>query len=488
MKSALAAVSLVLVGACNGAIQHDSGDGGAGHGGAAGAAAGTAGGGAGAGGQPGTLGYVFQQSVNRDVDILFMVDNSSSMKPLQDKLTASFSAFTDVLKALPLPNIHLAVVSSDLGAGKYTAAEVPGCVHGGDQGRFQSAPRGACAGASLNENQSFISNVNGAANYTGDLSSVFGCIAALGQNGCGLEHQLGSVLRALGADGHGGPPSENAGFLRPNAFLVVVLVTNEDDCSAPLESAVFDPTSMTVSDPLGPLTSYRCNYVGHICAGGRPPLMSEATFTDCRPNDDGVLLRIADAVAGLKGLKPDPSKVLVAAIAGPPLPYVVKLGASGNSADPSQWPYISPSCRQPAPPAGDGTSGDPSVRLSQWVGAFGTNGVFESICNQSLSPALTHIAQMIGKKLGSPCLDGNLRDTDAVTAGVQPDCTAVSRSYDASGTRVDTPLSACAPGTAAPCWTTGTTPNCGTSPTFVVKNQDLTAAHVDVQVLCKTAP
>src|SRR5262245_48190484 len=58
--------------------------------------------------------------VTRDLDILFMIDTSPGMAPLQAKLVAAVPAFIDALQALPggLPNLHLAVVSSDMGAGQ----------------------------------------------------------------------------------------------------------------------------------------------------------------------------------------------------------------------------------------------------------------------------------------------------------------------------------------------------------------------------------
>src|SRR5204862_5429432 len=92
----------------------------------------------------------FQQSINRNVDLLFMVDNSSSMTPLQTNLLNNFPTFMTALESAPegLPNIHVAVVSSDMGAGN---GQVTGCGAsaglanpGGDRGIFQSAPRGTC--------------------------------------------------------------------------------------------------------------------------------------------------------------------------------------------------------------------------------------------------------------------------------------------------------------------------------------------------------
>jgi hypothetical protein len=53
-----------------------------------------------------------------NLDILFMIDNSSSMTQIQQKLLDQDPSFMTVLENLPngLPNIHVAVVSSDMGA------------------------------------------------------------------------------------------------------------------------------------------------------------------------------------------------------------------------------------------------------------------------------------------------------------------------------------------------------------------------------------
>jgi hypothetical protein len=350
-------------------------------------------------------------------------------------------------------------VSSDLGPGAYDEAQIPHCRHGGDQGIFQSMPRGTtCAAGSLNAGEHFIINVAGQQNFTGDIADVFSCIAALGDGGCGLEHQLGSVLRALGADGAGGAPPDNAGFLRPDALLAVVLVTNEDDCSAPLNSMLFDPASTLVSDPLGPLDSYRCNEFGHLCGGQRPPRTMAADLTGtCHSAEDGTLLKVADVASRLKGLKVDPTRVLVSAIAGPTAPYVVNLVPPSVRSDPNMWPEVGHSCT-----SADGIYGDPSIRLAELVQAFGTKGTFQPICADSLKPALDTIAQTVGSGVDVPCLDSKLFDTNTVTAGLQPDCAFVDHVTNGVGIRVDTPISSCAEtGNAAPCWTIAADQRCG---------------------------
>ena len=194
-------------------------------------------------------------TVNRNVDLLFLIDDSSSMKQSQDNLRRNFPAFMTKLKNLPggLPNVHIGIVSSDMGAG-----DVSGCTTG-KGGILQFAPRGDCTSTGLDASATFISDINGVRNYTGNLEDVFTCMAALGEHGCGFENQFGAVVRALNADGQG-LPSENAGFLRPDAYLAIVMITNEDDCSASPGIPLYDFTANThIADQLGPITNFRCN-------------------------------------------------------------------------------------------------------------------------------------------------------------------------------------------------------------------------------------
>ena len=60
-------------------------------------------------------------------------------------------------------------------------------------------------------------------NYTGKLEDALSCISHVGDAGCGFESPLEAIKRALD-----GRHPENAGFLRPGAFLAVVILTDED--------------------------------------------------------------------------------------------------------------------------------------------------------------------------------------------------------------------------------------------------------------------
>ena len=94
---------------------------------------------------------------------------------------------------------------------------------------------------------------------------MFSCIAALGETGCGFEHQFAAILRALGADGQRAP-AENQGFLRPDAYLAIVMLTNEDDCSETPGVKLFDTASnTTLASQFGPPANFRCNEFGHMC-------------------------------------------------------------------------------------------------------------------------------------------------------------------------------------------------------------------------------
>jgi hypothetical protein len=419
----------------------------------------------------------FEQSINRNVDLLFMVDDSSSMRLSQDNLRRNFPTFMTRLQEPPgLPNIHVAVVSSDMGAYNPAGSEVisscttPGpSGYGGNDGVFQySVPPPAVGQApcttGLDPGATFISNVAGVKNYTGNLEDVFSCIAALGDQGCGFEHQFASVLRALGADDLGAPPVENQGFLRKDAYLVVILITNEDDCSAPPGVALFDTTANNLlGDQLGPSANFRCNEFGHLCSRNGGPLArpdrhapnndvnATVGYDMCISNDtDGFVVGVKDTANRLKALKRNADQVLVAAITGPATPYTVHWKAPTTAdttcgAASCPWPEISNSCV-----ATDGSHADPAVRVSQLVSEFGRNGLLLSICDASFAPALDRIAQLISQSLTPPCIPQAI----ATKAGSSdPDCTVVSHTSSGAGAPIDAPVPYCGSnGGAVPCW------------------------------------
>jgi hypothetical protein len=424
---------------------------------------------------------LFQETLNRDVDILFMVDNSQSMAPLITKLQRNFPTLTDFLKTLPggLPNVHLAVVSSDLGAGGET--RIMGCAPGGQGGEFHDSPTTGCpaaaTGFTIPTGDHFISVINGTPNYapaTLDISDVFSCIANVGDTGCGFEHQIQSTVRALGGDPNFPLPDKNSGFLRQQAYLVIVMLTNEDDCSAPPDTGLFTANQQHVTDPLGQLASYRCNEFGHLC-GTPPAAPPHATATGdlspCHSAEDGTLLKVADMVANIKALKADPTTILVSVIGGLPTPYIVDLTAPNIAGDPMA-PVVRHSCVTPG--TNPAEYADPGVRLNDFVTAFGANGLFEEICADSFVPALQQIGALISRALRPKCITG----TVAQDANGIPECTVTSRSFDMMGVETDTLLPNCHdPGISNACMTAApgaTNPNTGNCTSCWDLGQDAT--------------
>ena len=422
-------------------------------------------------------GKTFQQTINRNVDMLFLVDDSSSMRLSQDNLNRNFPTFMTRLMDPPgLPNIHVAVISSDMGAGDGSVASCDST--NGKNGIFQYTARGSCASSGLNAGATYISDIAGVRNYTGNLPDVFTCIAALGEQGCGFEHQFAAITRALGVDGRGGPPAENADFLRPDAYLVIVMITNEDDCSASNGDGpnnripLFDTSANTnMASQLGPPSNFRCNEFGHVCDGAHPnrnsPNLNVADTTmynTCTSNEaEGYLLSVVDTANRIKGLKNDPGQVLVAAITGPATPYTVTWKAP-STADTScmnnptmaqcPWPVIGHSCT-----ASDGSFADPSVRIVEFVNQFGANGLVLPICETNFGPSLDRIASLINASLQPPCITQTVA-MDPATGDF--DCKVVSHTSNGAGGFNDKTVPACSQNNTPPCWSLGAVGACST--------------------------
>ncbi len=330
------------------------------------------------------------------VDLLFVIDDSSETVRLQRNLVRNFPVFMATLKSAPTPpDLRIAVISTDMGAGD---GSIAGCDStGGRNGIFQHTARGACTATGLTPGATYIVDTGAVRNYDGSLEDVFACIAELGETGCGFEHQLAAAARALGADGKA-PPQENQGFLRPEALLFVVFVTNEDDCSAPPGSALYATTQTSLTSALGPPANFRCNEFGHLCDGARPPRLAPngrvddtVTLDGCVSAEGaGMLIPVANVVAQLRSLKRFPDEqIAVAAITGPDAPYTVKWRIPPTT-DTGPWPEIAHSCV-----ASDASVADPAVRIAQFARAFGANGLLLSACADNYAPSLQRLAELL---------------------------------------------------------------------------------------------
>ncbi len=345
---------------------------------------------------------------NPNLDILFVVDNSPSMLEQQASLAANFTRMIDVLEQLDdgLPNLHIGVVTSDLGTSTPNGIGPSigqigqgGCAGTGDDGALQH-PSAALTGTFISD----VAREGGTRerNYTGALRDVFGDIARVGAAGCGFEQHLAAMSRAL-------TNPANTGFLRPYANLAVVIIGDEDDCSA-LSPTLFGSDSQT----LGPLQSFRCTRFGVTCD---QDVNGVGAKTGCHPADASLLVSdVQPFVDALLAAKADPREVMVAAIVGDPAPVSVHVDTTNGM----QQLALEPSCIF-AGPAGDELA-DPAVRLAAFLDAFPGRSTLTSICNADLSGALTQIGGTAKKLVGDPCLDTpNLADASP-DPGLQPAC------------------------------------------------------------------
>jgi hypothetical protein len=393
---------------------------------------------------------VLPSAPSRDLDILFVIDDSQSMENSQTKLAARLPDFMKVFQGLPggLPNLHVAVVSSSLGAGIFS--NVQGCFPGppgSDDGKFQH--KATCP---LHPGATFISSIGGVNNFEGDIADAFSCIAALGDKGCGFEHQFASATLALQKASDPADP-DNGNFLRPDAFLAVVMVTNEDDCSVPWNSTLIDPSQTSVTSALGGLQSYRCNEFGHLCDGQPPPhqVTGPTTLNNCVPAEGaGRLMPTSEFVDFLKGLKTDPQKLFVAALMGPTTPYVVAPGTIQTVNGNETQPVMQHSCMATtAGPDGKFDFADPGIRIKAWLDAFHEHAVSASVCENDFKMPLMKIADAVGKTLRGQCIDGQV--TTRTDGSVN--CQAGLRKKSATGATVETATPMCdATVTTVPCW------------------------------------
>ncbi len=482
--------------------------------------------------------FAIEPKQNADVDILFMIDNSSEMTEMQQKLYVQIPAFLNTLAALPsgLPNLHIGVIDSDMGAPGDSARSI-GCTAMGDQGVLQSASRSdaavtppiMCTDSTLTTGpdvaHTYISDVMGIQNFTAPISSVLQCISLLGDTGCGFEHQLASIARALGADGQG-PPSDNANFLRPDAGLAIVILSNEDDCSATPPTTLYSLNGgmQNLNNPLGPIANYRCNQFGHLCvdpaAGSNafemPPLtppadavqnasgMPTLTLTECKDNDTstGMLTPVSQFVAGIRALKADPdNQIVVAAIVGPPSPYTVAWvpESGGQNTQPGElWPVVEHSCGAAGGyvnPNGqistDGSFGDPGVRLAQFASAF-SNSTLGSVCDSSYLSTMSLIASKVSQLATSAtsmviCLNGPAQ----TNAQGQPACAVTEDVVDSSNVASQKTIANCNEnGNVAPCWTLQAATNCvgGGTGTTVAVSDDPAAATARSETILVSCP
>ena len=220
----------------------------------------------------------------------------------------------------------------------------------------------------------------------------FTCVGVVGaeqHNNANLEQGLNAALFALATNRENAEQARE--FLRDDAYLVVVFVSDEDDCS-------LDDNKDLKKELYG------------TCA--------------CEPDSStgGPLRPVAKAVNAIKALKDDPGKVLVAAIVGDSQKEdfagitedreAYMKSKCGNCEDPTQEhpllfnTYI---CNSVAGKA------DYGGRYVKFVQAFGKNGILTNLCSdQGVAPALETIADRIIRVFAKICLPRQIADKESL--------------------------------------------------------------------------
>jgi hypothetical protein len=310
-----------------------------------------------------------------DVDILFVIDDSPGMAEHQAHLPRKLAALIKTLENVPggLPDLHVGVVTGDLGAGPTAGA---GCRPGGDRGVLRDgAACGLVAGARF-----VVSSGNGTRNnFSGDLADAVACLARVETAGCAFQHPLEAARLALS----GASPPENGGFLRAGAKLLIVLVTNQDDCSAASSSDLFTDSTFA-----GVTSRVRCAQAGHVCGGKVPPLATfSAPLEQCDAADGGRLLRVAELAQSIRALKARPEmQILVSAIVGWPREADGALYRYGMAPGAPALDCL-PTC---SGPSGTGTA---ALRIVRFVKDFGASGILTSICGDAYDQAVSLVGQ-----------------------------------------------------------------------------------------------
>jgi hypothetical protein len=401
-------------------------------------------------------------TLQRAADILFIIDNSGSMGEEQGVLAANFPQFINVLEGEQVgASYRIGVATSDEIGLRATSCRQrlgdfiwEGLLGPNDQPLFVDEREEGCLNAcqfddvplspTVQPDGSVVSGPwiersSGTTNLPPGVSmaEALKCLGPQGINGFGYEAPLETMRRIV---------EENAdGFVRDDALLAIIIVTDEADCSLPIENVntLFSALGEPFWADLEPNpTSSACWKAGVDCIGG------PGQYDTCIPVDKGwdglpttdpngsvlyPLQRYIDALQAVSDRKEalgGNGTISVAVIAGVPEDY--PQGGEllyRDSADPifnSEY-GIGPGCGYGTETLGE-LPGIPPVRLKAFAEAFaGERRNMFSICSVDYAVALEQIADEIAQLGSRSCIPGCAYDSSPNVAGLQPECTVVEQ-------------------------------------------------------------
>lgn len=368
--------------------------------------------------QIGDLVHRVNQIHLENVDLLLVVDNSHSMATHQRQLAAQLpnliQAMTSgdvdgdgVREFRAVRSLNVGIVTTDMGTGGH---RIPTCADPdfGDDGLFRThaGPADSCE-RTYPTFQNF--RREDAPDEVDAFARSVACVAVAGTDGCGLEQPLEAALKAItpsssdtrfhaGSVGHA--DGSNAGFLRADAVLVVVVLTDEDDCSV-RDPALFDVESPTFPGDL----NLRCLLHGpeEYARQGRDPATSP-------------VWEVERFVDGLLDAKATPDTILFAAVTGipeglspsPPIDYDAILGHAlmRERPDPELPNRLVPSCITPTSDTASIVAYPPRrlVRAGQLLEAAGAHVVLQSLCQDDLTQPFDAILRELAVAFADGCL------------------------------------------------------------------------------------
>ncbi len=213
----------------------------------------------------------FVQNAQPMADVLFTIDNSCSMAAYQLNLANNFASFISYAQTTNV-DWQIGVTTTDM------YDEVPSTVPG-----IPGKPEGAKGRLIGDANTPRILTPN-----TPNVADLFSARVNVGIDGSGLEQGLEPSLRALT------PPlsvNENAGFVRPDANLAVVLVTDARDQSG-------NTATYYVNSFLNIKGFNRANMFTFNAIAGFNPFPVPTCAYDSGP-DDGTLAAVVQQTHGI---------------------------------------------------------------------------------------------------------------------------------------------------------------------------------------------
>ncbi|MEO8552631.1 MAG: hypothetical protein ABI678_21790 [Kofleriaceae bacterium] len=322
------------------------------------------------------------------LDLLFVVSNEGNTVDLQSLWREAVPRLLLEISIDGRPDLHVGAITPDLGTmvasgahGPTIGGNVGGCVDDGDAGALvQHQPEIP---------DRFLIDSDAATNHPGSLELDLRAILSLGASGCGYQQHL-AAIRAAFAN-----PS-NLGFRRDDAALGIIVVSDEDDCSA-LDPSLFDASTST----LGPLQHFRCTQFGVRCA--EPDMTLEGSRTGCLPDASSTIIEDpAELLPTIAALAGDPRRVTFGAVIAPNDVSIELRAPAGSTV---LIPALAHACELVDADSGQTVdAADPAVRLAWFADQLGDRGAVASICD-GLDDAATTMGMNLRRAMGDRCIE-----------------------------------------------------------------------------------